>query len=169
MDKLEGNLTFFRDMFPDARIIVFGYGKKTFLTAEPETISEYLIGPIPGPAVIQLVALSVMPDEAYGKDDTVKVTLTDSGYHALSDFIWNDLVKDEQGKPILVAPSKNPEGLYYAAMSEYNLLHTCNTWVADALHHSGLQVEGDGVIFSGQVMSQLSNTNYNQCSPFTAP
>jgi hypothetical protein len=69
VEELGGNLVFLRDVFPDAKAVIIGYGKKTFFTAPPQTISEYMLGPIPGPAVIQVIGLNVMPDEAYGKDD----------------------------------------------------------------------------------------------------
>ncbi|MEJ1976695.1 MAG: hypothetical protein WDN49_11875 [Acetobacteraceae bacterium] len=64
-DQLDGPLAVYRDVFPGARTVMFGFGKKTFITAPADTISEYLLGPVPGPAVIQVTALSVAPPDAY--------------------------------------------------------------------------------------------------------
>jgi hypothetical protein len=64
---------------------------------------------------------------------------------------------------MIVAPSTDPDGLFYAAQSEYNLFHTCNAWTADALHEAGLPISGDNVIFSGQVMSRVDEAAESQC------
>jgi hypothetical protein len=163
VEELDKNLAFYRDIFPGARVIMFGYGKKTFFTAPPETISEYIIGPVPGPAVIQVVALNVTPLDAYSPEDTLVLHLPPGGSRALSAYIWTDLAKDPAGKPELVAHSENPSGLFYAAQSEYNLFHTCNTWIAETLQASGLPISGDDVIFSSQVMSRVRKAAETQC------
>ena len=85
------------------------------------------------------------------------------GSRALSAYIWNDLVKDTTGKPLVVAHSTDPDGLFYAAQSEYTLQHTCNRWIADALHDAGLAVSGDNVIVSGQVMTRVDKAAQSQC------
>lgn len=163
VQELDGGLAFYRNIFPGARVIMFGYGKRTFITAPPDAISEYFLGPVPGPAVIQAVGLNVMPPDAYAPEDVVTLRLPPGGARALSHYIWNDLSKDAAGKPQEVARSNDPDGLFYAAESEYSLLHTCNTWAADALHEAGFPVSGDSVIFAGQVMTQVDTVAENQC------
>lgn len=162
-EELDNNLIFYREIFPNARVIMFGYGKKTFITAPPDTISEYFLGPLPGPAVIQVVALSVRPQEAYPEGDMITLVLPPGGRQTLSNYIWNDLSKDRMEKPQIVAPSRDPAGLFYSAASEYNPLHTCNTWTAAELHMAGLPVSDEGVIFSGQVMSRAEEAAESQC------
>jgi len=161
--ELGKDLAFYRTIFPQARTIMFGYGKKTFFTAPPQTISEYVLGPFPGPAVIHVVGIRVTPTEAYPPENTVALALPPGGGQALSAYIWKDLAKDISGKPILVARSNNPDGLFYAAQSKYNVLHTCNTWTGNALHATGLPISGDGVIFSGQIMSRANQAAQIQC------
>ena len=164
VEELDENLAIYREIFPGARVIMFGYGKKTFFVAPAATMNEYMLGPVPGPAAIQVVGLSVNPIEAYSPADTVRLFLPLHGGQALSAFIWKDIVKDASGKPQMLAPSKQPNGLFYAAQSEYTLFHTCNTWVADALHDAGLAVSGDNVIFSDQVMTQVTEVVGEQCN-----
>ena len=165
IEELDDDLLFYRDLFPGARVIMFGYGKKTFFTAPPETLSEYILGPFPGPAVIQAVGLRVTPMEAYPPENTITLMLTPEGRKNLSAYIWGDLAKSPAGKPQIVAHSTSPDGLFYAALGKYNLLHTCNTWTADALHAAGLPVSGDSVIFSNQVMIRASEAAASQCQP----
>jgi len=163
VEELDEDMSFYREIFPSARVIMFSYGKKTFFIAPPETVSEYLFGPFPGSAVIQVVGLSVTPTEAYPPENTVTLLLPPNGSQSLSAHIWKDIVKDRSGKPQMVARSTNPIGLFYAAQSEYSLFHTCNTWAADALHNAGLSVSGNNVIFSNQVMTRVDEAAGEQC------
>ena len=163
VNELDEGLGFFRAIFPGAHVIMFGYGKKTFITAPPDAFSEYLLGPVPGPALIQVVALNVKPTEAYPPENTVTLILPPGGRKALANYIWQDLSKDEAGRPQVAAHSNDPAGLLYAANSEYNLFHTCNTWTADALHAARLPISGDQVIFSSQVMTRVNRAAKDQC------
>jgi hypothetical protein len=164
-DELKGKLAVYRDVFPQARAVMFGFGKKTFITAPPESFSEYLLGPIPGPAVIQVTGLLVSPADAYPPGSTITLSLPPGGSEAVSDFIWNELGKDRTGAPRLVSLGSNPVSIFYAARNGYSLLHTCNAWTADALHAAGLPISGDGVMFSGQVMSRSARAASSQCRP----
>ena len=108
VEELGEELKFYRTVFPKAHVIMFGYGKKTFFTAPPDTISEYILGPVPGPAAIQTVALRVTPLEAY-PDEYVEATLTLLARRQPGTLSLypppprvgskKDLVKDSTGKP----------------------------------------------------------------------
>lgn len=164
--ELTAPLTFYRTVFPQARTLMFGYGKRTFFTAKVETPSDYLLGPFPGHAVIQVTGLLVSPSHAYPDTDVLALTLPPGGGAALSDFIWDQLGKDHTGEPRLVAPGNFPGSIFYAARSEYTLAHTCNTWVAQALQAAGLPVSPAGVVFSGQVMARAVGAG--GCIPLAA-
>jgi hypothetical protein len=161
--ELDENMAFFRDIFPGARFIMFSYGKKTFFVAPVATLNEYLLGPFPGPALLQVIGLSVDPTQAYPTAQTFTLRLPVNGGNTLSAFIWKELTKDPFGQPQLVALSIQPEGLFYAAQSEYNLLHTCNTWAADGLASAGFVLSGDPIIFSNQVLSRVAEIAAAQC------
>jgi hypothetical protein len=163
-DLLLGRLGVFRTIFPGARTVMFGYGKRTFMTAPVEGPAEYLLGPFPGPAVIEAVGLKVTPPEAYGPADMVALALPPGGAARLANFIAQDLAPDREGGPRLVGPGKFPGSLFYAARSGYSLTHTCNGWVADALHAAGLKVSGAGVVFSGQAMARAEHAAHAQCA-----
>ena len=155
--ELSGGLAVFRGIFPGARTIVFGYGKRTFMTARADRLSEYLLGPFPGPAVIEVFALSTTAEQAYGTAGLVTLALPAGGAAALSAFIWDDLDRDRQDHLRLVGPGLFAGSLFYAARSGYALSHTCNTWAAQALHAAGLPVAAEGVVFSGQVMERAES------------
>lgn len=163
VEQLDGPLAFYRSVFPGARVLMFGYGKKTFITAPTRSLAEYIVGPFPGPAVIQVVALADTPLEAYEAGSTIRLAITPADNAALSAAIWHDLAKDPDGRPRLVSLGTRPVSVFYAARSGYNLLHTCNAWVADMLNAAGLGISGDGVVFSDQVMSRTADVAAAQC------
>lgn len=162
--ELTGGAAVFRRVFPGAVSVMFGYGKRTFMTAPTDDVRELLLGPLPGPAVIEVFALRVLPPEAFGRQDMVTLKLPPGGAAALSNFLWSDLKKDSAGQPLLVAPGKFAGSLFYGARSGYGLMHTCNGWVADALHAAGLDVDASGVLFSGQVMARATHAAAAYCS-----
>ena len=165
VNELDENLQFYKDIFPGADTLMFGYGKRTFFTAVVHTPSEYLLGPFPGPAVIHVVGLRGAFSDAYPDKDVITLALPQDGSRALSEFIWQDLVKNASGEPEEIAASTNPVGLFYDAKSEYNPFHTCNTWSVEALHAAGLPISSAGVIFSGQAMSSIHALGRQQCLP----
>ncbi len=152
--ELSGPVAVFRAIFPGAASLVFSFGKRTFITAPVDDWSEYLLGPIPGPAAFLVTGLSVMPDEAYDAAPVVILHLPAGGARALSDFLWNEFQKDRTGRPRLIDRAPFPGGLFYAATETYTLTHTCNTWAANALRTAGVPVDPDGVVFAGQVMAR---------------
>ncbi len=131
-------------------------------------MSEYLLGPVPGPALIEVTGLKVPPSVAYPGEDTIVLPLPPGGARALSEFLWRDLETDGGQKPRLVAPGQFPGSLFYAARSRYSLAHTCNTWAADALRAAGLPVRADGVVFSGAVMSRAADARAAYCRSLPA-
>jgi hypothetical protein len=133
---------------------MFSYGKRTFFTAPTDDIGEYFLGPIPGPAAIQVIALSVLPADAYSAAETTVLSVPKSSTAALSDFIWGDIVKNSGGKPKFISSGHLGGIQFYAAVTQYTLFHTCNTWAVDALAAAGLPVSSDNVIFSGQVVTR---------------
>ncbi len=114
-DEMSGPLSVFRSIFPGARSFVFSYGKRTFLTAAPDDWSEYILGPIPGPAAILVIGLSVPPEAGYEPGASVVLPLPDGGAQALSAFLWRELAKDTEGGPRLLGRAWLDGGQFYAA------------------------------------------------------
>ena len=153
-EELSGPLTVFRDIFPGARSLVFSYGKRTFLMAPANTWSEYILGPLPGPAAIMVTGLSVPAELAYGPDPALVLHLPNGGAEQLSSFVWREISHDEVGKPLLIDRGPFPGSLFYAAATGYSLNHTCNKWSALALAAAGLDIDPSGVVLAGQLTTR---------------
>jgi len=164
VEALSGPAEWFRTAFPGARTLMVGYGKKTFITAPADNISEYILGPLPGPAVIQISALNVSPDQVYPRSSMVALSLSTEGAAALSRTLWADLVLNDAGHPYLVTAATGNTSLFYQAVSYYNFGHTCNAWTAELLHAAGEPVTPDGVVLASQVMHRSVGAAALQCA-----
>jgi uncharacterized protein (TIGR02117 family) len=154
-DEVTGPLTRFRTLFPGARMLVFGYGKRTFMIAPAHTLGEWIIGPFPGPAAVEVSAISSDAATAYGAEHVETLTLPPGGAARLSAFLWQALSKDDAGNPAYIAQGNWPGSLFYEASTTYGLLHTCNSWSAQALAASGLPITPAGVVFSSTLDAQV--------------
>ena len=146
--ELSGPLTRFESLFPGARSLVFGYGKRTFMIAPVHSLGEWLIGPFPGPAALEVSAINTTPATAYGPRHTITLPLPPGGAARLSAYLWRAFAKNKAGHPIYIAQGNFPGSLFFEAEQRYGLLHTCNTWSAEALAAAGLPVRPAGMIFS---------------------
>ncbi|MCB8879927.1 DUF2459 domain-containing protein [Acidisoma cellulosilytica] len=153
--EASGPLARFRQIFPGASTLVFGYGKRTFMIAPAHTLGEWIIGPFPGPAAIEVSAISGDPVDAYGASHVITLPLPPGGAKHLSDFLWAAIAKDGTGTPLYIATGNWPGSQFYAASQGYALNHTCNRWSAEALAAGGLPVSPQGVVFSGSLDSQV--------------
>ncbi len=135
---------------------MFGFGKRTFITAKVESFAELIMGPVPGPGAIQVIGLGADPDEAYGPGQVIRLSLQPSQADRLSDFIWDQIGRTHAGQPRLVSPGLFPGSLFYASSQGYGLAYTCNTWSARALQAAGLRVDPDGIILPNGLFKQVA-------------
>jgi hypothetical protein len=155
-DALTGRLALFRSVFPGVKSVVFSFGKRTFLTAPADDWTEYILGPVPGPAAILVTGLNVPAAEGYGSDAALVLPLPPGGAARLSEFLWGEFAKDKSGRPRLLDRASFEGGLFYRATGTYTLARTCNAWSAEALAAAGLPVSPDGVIFAHQVVDRAA-------------
>ena len=144
---LAGPLARFSTIFPGAETLAFGFGKRSYVLAEAGAFTELLLGPLPGPGVIQVRGLRVPPGEAW-PGRAVAMPLGETGLSALRAFLWDSIVP--QAEALALHGS-----LFLAASHDYTLGFTCNTWTATALQRAGLPVEPVGVVLAGAVLAQL--------------
>ena len=143
-----------RATFPGAETLAFGFGKRGYVLAEAGEVAELLLGPLPGPGVIQVKGLRLGPPAAW-PGRVLAVPLDDAGMAALADYIRDSIVPETVGLSL-------QGSLFLAASRGYSLGFTCNTWTAAALRRAGLPVDPAGVVLAGAVLAQLRP---NGCLP----
>lgn len=149
VSEISGPLLAFAARFPGAETLVIGYGKRTFMIAPAHSIGEWIIGPFPGPAALEVSALNAPPALGYGSAHTITLPISEAGAARLSTFLWQAFAKTPAGEPRFIAQGNFPGSLFYDAARSYRLTHTCNTWSAEALAAAGLPIHPAGVIFAG--------------------
>lgn len=150
--ELSGPIAVFRKIFPGAHALVFGFGKRTFMTARVDRWQEFLIGPFPGPGAMLVAGLAVSPDQAYAAGDTVVLPLPPGGAEALSAFLTRSFAWGNDGWPRFIATGPWRGSLFYDSAETYTLANTCNDWSVRALRAAGVPVSARGVLLAGQAM-----------------
>ncbi len=153
--EISGPLTLFRRRFPGARTIIFGYGKRNYMTEATHGVGDWIGGPFPGDGAIEVSALKTSLAAAYGARHIIPIDLPPGGAQRLSAYIWAnfalDKTGDKAGRPIEVGHGDFPGSIVFLAASTYDLSHTCNTWSAQVLAAAGLAVQPAGIMFSNQI------------------
>ena len=164
MDGLTGGLTVFRRIFPGARVLVVGFGRRTFLIAPARTLTDYLLGPLPGRGALQVLALSAPPDIAYAEGTLALLDPKPAQRRRLDDAIWSSFRTGADGRPLAIAAGRIPGSVFYAATLGYSGLYTCNTWTADMLARAGLPISAGLDVFAGQTMARAARlANPKEC------
>jgi len=139
---------------PGAGYIFFGFGDKHYLLAKNHNGPVLLSALWPGAAIMLVTGLSASPDEGFGASHVIRLMLRPEQARALRAFIWNSF--ETQGKTVdIYRPGPYEGSLYFLAAAKYSAFHTCNTWGAQALRSAGLRVHAKGVVFAGQLWSQV--------------
>ncbi len=139
---------------PAARYLFFGFGDKHYLMAKNHAAPVLLSALWPGAGIILSTGIEGTPDAGFGADHIVRLRVSEDQARALQAFIWASMM--QQGDSVSVySPGPYEDSAYYLAAPKYSALHTCNTWAAEALRAAGLRVRSGGVIFAGQLWSQV--------------
>jgi uncharacterized protein (TIGR02117 family) len=162
LEALSGPLAALNRDFPSARYLVFGWGARGYYMAQNPGVGDLLRATTPGPAVMLVIPLQISPEMFFGASNVFVLPAPPDGIRRLSQFMWDNLDKDETGAPNGIGVGPYPQSVFYISTGTYNLGHTCNTWTAEALRAAGLPVSAAGVVFAGQVLDQLpSSTGSN--------
>jgi uncharacterized protein (TIGR02117 family) len=142
-----------RAQFATAGYLFFGFGDQHYLMTRDKNAPLMLRALWPGPALVLVTALENTPAQAFGPSQVISIELSAAQAHAMETFI-RDSITGSDITP--VAPGPYEGSAFYPAPQRYSALHTCNTWVAEALKAGGLPVRSKGVVFAGQLWSQAA-------------
>jgi uncharacterized protein (TIGR02117 family) len=148
---------------PEARYIFFGFGDRHYLLAKNHDAPVLLSALWPGAAIILVTGLTESPEAGFGSQQVVQLKLSPNQARMLRDFIWRSM-QSENGTLSIYRQGPYEDSLYFLATAKYSALHTCNTWVAQSLKAAGLHVHTAGVIFAGQLWSQIMRLKRTQDS-----
>ncbi|WP_424811250.1 DUF2459 domain-containing protein [Roseococcus sp. YIM B11640] len=139
--------------YPGARVLMLGFGKRNFMLAPARGLSEWLAGPFPGPAVIQVTALTAPPEQAMNADILAIGTGEDS-LRRLGTALMASFRADGDGKPVFVSQVERTD--FFDAARGYSLDYTCNSWTADMLLAAGMPLRVEDATLASGVLRQVA-------------
>jgi hypothetical protein len=146
--------------FSGSQYVLFGFGDKHYLVAKHKSFPQMLGALWPGEAIMLVTSLRESPEEAFSApadahdEAVVRIQVSAASAQAAQDFIWKSFFS-EGSEPTVYAAGPYPESAFYLSSFRYSAFHTCNTWAAEVLRAAGLPIHSEGVLFAGQLWSQV--------------
>lgn len=143
--------------FPTAQLIEFSWGDKDYFPDPAAGIFDAIKAALwSGGSVIHLVGFADGLANFYRGAAITELRLNASAYGRMVDYINETFAREISSGRARPAPGLFPYSRFYPASRSFSLLHTCNTWIAEALEGAGLPISAAWVITAGNLQSQLS-------------
>jgi Protein of unknown function (DUF2459) len=151
------------DEFPGAQYLFFGFGDRRYLLAKNRNAPVLLAALWPGRGMILATGLTSPPTVAFGVRQVVALAVTLRQASDAQAFVWYSLDRPSGNDPVRSYAAGPYEGsLFFTATPKYSAFHTCNTWAAESLATAALPIHSAGVIFAGQLWSQVRRAEKKQ-------
>lgn len=143
--------------FEKAEYIDFGWGDEEVYQARVETFCMDLRAVIiPSSSVMRVEVFPGEPENlAAWSGYTVAFRLTGAEFLKLCSYIDSGFTRDGNGQLIRTSVKSGGDVVYFKSVHTYCGLNTCNTWDADALKSSGLDVSSFMVITEGGLYDEV--------------
>jgi uncharacterized protein (TIGR02117 family) len=117
-----------------------------------------------GARAILLPNRSVFRIEGYNGIDFIKwnsfvvmLKLNKDQFTKLLIFIDESFTKQSENETIITSQKNSGSVIFFKSIYKYHLLNTCNTWIAEALKISGLDVSPFLTITAGQLYNEIKD------------
>jgi len=143
------------DDFPDAAFVEVAWGDRDFYMAERGTAWLAVKAAfLTSGSVLHVVGFSGPFEAHVPRNDVVELEVSRRGFDAMTRLFHEEYQRDEQSRPVRLAPGLYGASWFYSARNRYHLFNTCNTWVARALRAAGLDLAPAGTVTAGGVMQE---------------
>jgi uncharacterized protein (TIGR02117 family) len=142
--------------FPAAQFIEFSWGDKDYFPDPASGIFGAIKAALwSGGSVMHLVGFADTVEYFYRGASITELRLSASAYGRMVDYISETFAREKSSGRAPAAPGLFPYSRFYPASRSFSVLHTCNTWVAEALELAGLPLASGWVITAGNLQRQL--------------
>jgi hypothetical protein len=148
--------------FPGARYLFFGFGDQRYLMAKDRNAPVLLAALWPGRGMLLLTGLTKAPKDAFGAEHVAALAVSAEQARDAQSFIWQSFAKQSEDPPEAYATGPYDGSLYFSAVLKYSAFHTCNTWAAQTLAAAALPIHSRGVIFAGQLWTQVQHLEHKR-------
>jgi len=146
--------------FDKAEYVDFGWGDEVVYQTSNETCCMDLRAvAVPSPSVMRV---EFFPDDPLNllewSDYTVAFRLAPTQFRNLCVYIDQGFTRDVNKQLIKTSMTSSGNVVFFKSVYTYCGLNTCNTWVADALESSGLDISSCMVITEKGLYNELKRT-----------
>jgi Protein of unknown function (DUF2459) len=141
--------------FPSVDYVFFGFGDKHYLDNVKNQHGPKMLAALwPGRGIILVTTLQSPPKAAFDDDRVIAMAATERQLQDSQNYVWESLITESQEADVY-QPGPYVGGYYFLAVPKYSAVHTCNTWAAQTLRAAGFPIRARGVLFAGQLWSQV--------------
>jgi hypothetical protein len=90
------------------------------------------------------------------REFALKFELPKARFLLLLNYINEHLLFDENGYPLISKHDEDSPVYFFKSRGEYHLFRTCNTWAAEALRTTGIDISTFGLVTAGQLYSKFA-------------
>ena len=144
--------------FPNSTFLEIGWGDAHFYKSKnPTALMAFEAAFTSKSSVIHIYAFRSPINEVFINSEILKLELTGEGYSELLRFIHKSFVRTANGEAKNVGIGLHGEKVsrFYLSNGEFNLLNTCNTWIAEALQSAKLDISSEGIITADNLMEKV--------------
>jgi uncharacterized protein (TIGR02117 family) len=143
--------------FSEYNLIDFGWGDEEFYQY-PGFDSGLAFGALfyATPSTLRVEGLWYSKEDLFAYSEiVVKILVTESQLRKLNEFITNAIYRDSEGNPVILGDHAGGKIKFFRSPKSYHLFRTCNTWVAEALHFAGFEIETN-IILAEQLFNEAA-------------
>ena len=144
------------ESFDNAKYIEIGFGDKKYYMSENPGISTGATALLkPTGSVMHVVKITQSVQQTFPYSKVFNITVSQSQLFLLLQYIRESFLI-ENDKVLPIGDSLYLEGNFYNGKLKFHLFNTCNTWVAKALKHAGLDIKPFLVITNDELIDQIA-------------
>jgi uncharacterized protein (TIGR02117 family) len=142
--------------FPGAEYLEFSWGDTDYFQAsQPGIRLAFRAAFWSRGSVLHLVGINRPLQEHFHAAEIIRVPISDEAFQRLTQFLSNHFSRAESGARATPRPGLAPNGRFYRSIGKFNIVRTCNTWVAEALEYAGLPVNSGFVITAANLAGRV--------------
>jgi hypothetical protein len=141
------------NLFSQYEYVDIGWGDADFYQAPG--MDKYLAAKailIPTPTVIRIDGYKFpMERIIQWREFVIKFEFSVEEFRRLIKYIDDHIVYNEAGEPVITKHEPGSPIYYFKSLGEYHMFRTCNTWAAQAINSTGIDVNTFGLVTASQV------------------
>jgi uncharacterized protein (TIGR02117 family) len=143
--------------FPDAKFIEFSWGDQDYFPDPNSGVWAGLRAALwSRGSVVHMVGFRQNVAQFYRGAEIFELRLTPAALQLLSRHLTTSYARRDANRAS-ASPGLFPYSRFYPATGKFSMLHTCNTWVAEALAAAGLPISPGNVLTAGSLAGQLAD------------